>query len=497
MARNSRSFSWLRWVSLSLILLALIIIIFQLIRFSRLRSNFPSGLTIANIPVGQLNRQQAAQRLLEVYSSPVELSYGDGIINLSPSTVGFELDMDTMLAAADQERIRRPFWQAFWDFLWDRPIPSANIPLSATFSEERLRVFLESEISTRYDMPAQAAKPVIGTVDFQPGSQGTVLDIDRSVLPIENALRSVSQRSVILPLQRTEPTRPSFQNLEILLRQTIDLSNYEGLIGVNLIDLQNGQEISFITQDGEEVSTPPDVAFTASSTIKIPIMVSVFRRLGENPDAETLKNLEDMIGKSINPASDWLMEKILDPLKGPLYVTEDMQTLGLENTFLAGYFYPGAPLLESYQTPANQRSDIFTEPDPYNQTTPSEIGVLLQEIYQCAQHNDGTLIAAFPGEISQAECQMMINNLVKDKIALLIERGVPDGTQVAHKHGWVPDPFGIIHDMSDAAIVFTPGGNYVLTIFMYHPTQIVFDPANDLVTELSRAAYNYYNLPQP
>jgi hypothetical protein len=32
---------------------------------------------------------------------------------------------------------------------------------------------------------------------------------------------------------------------------------------------------------------------------------------------------------------------------------------------------------------------------------------------------------------------------------------------------------------------------------MYHPVQIVFDPANLLVTDLSRAIYNYYNLPNP
>jgi hypothetical protein len=107
------------------------------------------------------------------------------------------------------------------------------------------------------------------------------------------------------------------------------------------------------------------------------------------------------------------------------------------------------------------------------------------------------LIAAFPGEITQAECQTMISYLVKDKIALLIEAGVPEGTNVAHKHGWVTDLYGIIHDMSDAAIVFTPGGDYVLSVFLFHPGQIVFDPANELIKDISRAIYNFYNLPQP
>ncbi len=51
--------------------------------------------------------------------------------------------------------------------------------------------------------------------------------------------------------------------------------------------------------------------------------------------------------------------------------------------------------------------------------------------------------------------------------------------------------------MSDAAIVFTKGGDYVLSIFLYHPNQLIYDPANQLVSDLSRAAYNYYNLPAP
>jgi hypothetical protein len=146
---------------------------------------------------------------------------------------------------------------------------------------------------------------------------------------------------------------------------------------------------------------------------------------------------------------------------------------------------------------ANGRTDISTEPDPYSQTTPSEIGLLLKDLYQCASLNGGSLIAAYPGEITQVECQTMINYLVQDRIALLIQSVVPDGTNVAHKHGWVTDMYGIIHDMSDAAIVFSPAGDYVFTVYMYHPVQIVFDPANQLVKDLSSAIYNYYNIPTP
>jgi beta-lactamase class A len=282
-----------------------------------------------------------------------------------------------------------------------------------------------------------------------------------------------------------------------LLKQTIELASFDGVVGLYLADLQTGQEIRFTIQQGMDLSYPPDVSFTASSTIKIPIMVSVFRRLGDQIDNATLKNLEDMIARSVNSASDWLMERVIDPGRGPLLVTKDMVTLGLENTFLAGYFYQGAPLLDRISTPGNQRTDITTEPDPYNQTTPLEMGMLLMDIYQCATSGNGNLIAAFPGEITQPECELMIDNLIKDKTARLIEAGLPDGTNIAHKHGWVTDPYGIIHDMSDTAIVYTPGGSYVLAVFLYDAEQIIFDPANEMVKNISRAVYNYYNLPEP
>jgi beta-lactamase class A len=469
----------------------------QLVRFSRLWINFPSNLSIAGVPIGQLTRQASAERLLTIYSQPVELYYNDAVIHLDPKAVGFALDNDSMLAAAEQERTRLSFWEAYWNYLWDRPIDPVDIPLRATYSEDRLRTYLQTEIATRYDQPPTPAIPVVGTTNFQAGTSGSELDIDRAIPLIEVSLFSLGQRSLVLPIKKTAPSHPTFQNLEVLLRQTIDLSGFDGIIGLYVDDLQTGQNFNFILDKGIPVSTPPDVAFTASSTIKIPIMISVFRRIGENPDAETTKNLEDMIAKSINTASDWLMENKIDHNKGPLLVTEDIQTLGLKNTFLGGYFYPGAPLLEVFNTPANQRTDISTEPDPYSQTAPSEIGQLLQDLYQCAYMNGGSLIAAFPGEITQTECQSMINYLIQDRIALLIQAGVPDGTNVAHKHGWVTDMYGIIHDMSDAAIVFTPGGDFVFTFYMYHPVQIVFDPANQLVKDLSRVIYNYYNIPTP
>ncbi len=497
--RNRRSIPILRGISIAILSIALVLGVISLIGYSRQRNNYPGGMTIAGVQVGGVDPQIASQRVLQVYSSPIEVQYGEAIIHVDPSVVGFELDLDSMIAAADLERTGGSFWGGFWNYLWNRDPSPVEVPLSATISEDRLKAYLQNEISARYDEPPTPAQPIPGSTAFAPGAPGRTLDIDRAIRLIEDTLRSPNNRTVALSFQRSSAARPTMQNLEILLQQNITVAGFDGVIGVYLLDLQNGQEIHFAMDHGELISVNPDVAFTASSTVKIPIMVSYFIKYGATALNEQSSNLlMDMIRKSENPPADRLMEN-LDALKGPLVVTEDMRKIGLENTFLAGFFCSAespCPLLEKIETPANQRKDVSTDPDSFNQTTPSDIGMLLADIYQCAEDGGGALIAAFPDKISSEICQKMVTFLASDKIGVLIEAGVPEGTQVAHKHGWISDPSSlVIKNISDAAIVYTPGGNYVLVIYAYHPVQTVWEPVSTLFAQMSQAVYNFYNLP--
>lgn len=481
---------YLRGVSLVFTLLAAVLFVFQLVQYSVSRSNYPADMTIGDVPVGGLDPQSTAQRLLQVYAVPVEIHYGDAVIDLEPGLIGFQLNTESMLAAADLQRTGASFWGGFWNYLWNRPSPASQIPLIASYSEERLRFYLHTEISARYDQPPTPAQPIPGTVNFTPGTPGQTLDIDRAVALIDSALRSPVQRAIMLTSQRTVAGRPSLQTLQTLLKQIIDQSGFGGIVDLYFIDLQTIEEMHFAYQAGENISVSPDIAFTASSTIKIPIMVSVFRHLNNNIDDQLDAELKDMIAQSNNTAADSLM-MALDKARGPLVVTETMRDLGLENTFINGYFYPGAVVLQLFNTPANKRTDINTDPDIYSQTTPSDMGMLLEDIYLCAQTGGGSLVAAFPGQIDQAACKQMIQFLQEDKLGALIQAGVPEGTTVAHKHGWDID----LTQYSDAGIVYTPGGNYVLTIYVYNPGGGNWDVVSPMYAELSRAIYNYFNLP--
>jgi len=483
----------LRWISVFIVFIAVLMTVFQLIRYSRIRSTFSAGTTIARVPVAGLTRQQAADRLIQAYSLPVEIRYADEVIQIKPSIAGFKINLESMLAAADQMRISRPFWNAFWDYLWNRLPEPIEIPLSATSSEERLRTYLREEISSRYDKAPAPAAPIPGNVSFSPGHPGITLDIDRAVILILDAMRNPTNRVVNLSYNKVNPSRPVFQNLQVMLQQVLEVNDFEGLTEIYLLDLQSGQEINFAMNQGEIVA--PGIAFTAASTIKIPIMISTFRRLAEPAAASISKLIESMIELSENDPADRLMEEVMDSRLGPLLVTDDLKTMGFTNTFLAGFFYPGAPLLRRYSTPANSRTDVTSEPDPYNQTTPMEIGSLLNDIYQCANTGGGSLTVAFPDEITQNECRLMISYLSRNRIGVLMQAGLPEGVQIAHKHGWITDPTdGLIHTISDAGIIYSPGGDFVLIIYLYHPVQLVFDPANLLTAQLTQAVYNYYNL---
>ena len=193
----------------------------------------------------------------------------------------------------------------------------------------------------RYDQPPTPASPIPGTVNFQPGQPGTTLDVDRAMSLIRDALNSISNRVVNLAYSKSSAPRPSLQNLQILLQQIIELSQFEGLVELYLEDLQNNQVIHFTYQSGQTKPIPLNVAFSGWSTIKIPVLISAFRGLGDPASPDAINLMESMIERSDNDSTDRLASTVIDKRLAPVMVTDDMITLGITNTFWGGFFYPG------------------------------------------------------------------------------------------------------------------------------------------------------------
>ncbi len=488
--KKRNSVAILRWLSLILIFTTVLLLGLELILYSRMRSTFPSSLTMGGVPVGGLNATQAGERLVQAYGIPIELVYGNSIIQVRPSAIGFTLNLDTMLAAADIQRIKQEFWIGFWNFLWNTLPEPTPVPLSADISQERLTAYLQNEIVPRYDIPAREPIPEQGGSRFTQGEPGRELDIDQSVILITKALTSPTNRSVSLPYNKTLPSRASSQNLSYMIRQILLQNKFDGVAEFYIMDLEKRDEISFAYSNGQSV--PSDIAFTAASTIKIPIMAYTYHYREEPLPNKIQKDLELMIEISENAPADDLLESVGGAL-APLTLTENLNELGYKNTFLAGYFYNGAPLLKRYQTPANSRTDVNTNPDPYNQTTPAEISQILDDIYQCANYGGGALRAVFGDAIKQSECKYMLDLLSANKTAVLLEAGIPETTKIAHKHGWILESDGLIHCISDAGIVYSPNATYVFTMFFYDANQLVFDPVNVMASQISGVVYQFFN----
>jgi len=255
--------------------------------------------------------------------------------------------------------------------------------------------------------------------------------------------------------------------------------------------MSSSDPLLFAETQGEEI--PAGIAFSAASTIKVPVMAASLSRYGNEIPRQADIWIRRMIELSENQPADDLMVNTFGSETAPIQVTDIMQSeMGMPDSFLAGLFKLGSPLMQLYKTQANSRTDFNLEPDPYNQTTPKDMGTLLNAVYQCSVDASRSNYQ-LPEGISVGDCKYMLDRLTENKIGALAEAGVPDGTRVAHKHGWTEESDGFLHTISDVGVVFTPGGDYVYAIFLYQKSQLLFDPANALIARISQILYNSMN----
>jgi hypothetical protein len=284
------------------------------------------------------------------------------------------------------------------------------------------------------------------------------MDYTLSLQRINAALSSNSNRTVILETRQTRAPTPSIGLLEIMLKDIINASTFDGLVELYLKDLRTGLVLHFTHSRIGEEEVPVNIAYSSWSTIKIPVLVSAFKRLSSPYDENVLTLMEQMVERSDNDSTDALAKAVIGSTFAPLDVTEDMQALGLTNTFWGGFFTLGSPLLQNFKTPANQRFDYNTEPDRYAQTTPQDLGLLLEDIYYCAADYGGSLPLAFNGEITQGMSDDGgIPRAEPHRRADPGRRACQRNCRAQTRLGVRVDD-GYIHTIADAGIVYTPAG---------------------------------------
>ncbi len=491
-------------LSAGLFLAALILLGYNLFHFAGTRGHGGAEITVGGVEVGGLDVATARQTWESVYSQPVELDYGGSPILLNPALVGFQIDSDSMAAQfKTASGASRGFWSDFWGYLWQHQgSVQASIDLSATYDQNKLRQFLQ-DIAVRYQRTGNNGGFDLTTMTFGAGTAGRTLDVEAAMPLVDAALRAPSGRQVQLPLKTVGASNVTLDAVKAAIQTFLTNKPFpsdgpDTFVSIMLIDLKSGQEMAL----------NPDVAYAAESTIKIPILVNMFRTLKDTPPSTEIKWL---MGASILCSNDDASNSLIryssnKPAERDQYIEALQQinatvaTLGIRNTYINAPIYTGDKnLVFSIPAPKTQPDKRFdTKPDPFSQTTASDMATLLEDLYDCGQYGSG-LIAAFPDDFTQKTCNEMIELLSGNKLGRLIELGVPPGTRVARKNGW-----GGNADMwhtSDAAIVYTPGGNYVLSIYTAERLKPGYQQGDiiswETIEGISRIVYNYFNPDKP
>ncbi|GAB4145782.1 MAG: hypothetical protein Fur0021_03350 [Candidatus Promineifilaceae bacterium] len=472
-----------QWLTVSLMVVFIIFLFWKLYQFTQFQMFMPAGLTIAGVDVGGLTREEAGDLLTERYlRAPVTVFHRDTAIQIDPVDAEFQLDLSTMLSEADFERSQQDFWSGFWGFLWGRPVAVNMVELRATHNRDALRDVLEL-IASSLDQSPQPPQPVPAAMSFQYGAPGMRTDIEASLPDVENALYRAINREATLVVDEIEAERPDIQLLARLMVN--HLQEFSGIASVFIMDLETGQEISY----------QANVAMSGMDMLKLPITLEAYTVLESPLTISQTSLIDNTLVQPGNTAANQLLTVIAgrnDLFAGVDMVTADMQRLGLVDTFIvAPYEQAPRATLRTRETPANQNNELYANPDPVMQTTAEDMGTLLAMLYYCARDGGGALRAMYGEALTQAECQEIIETMQRNQIGSLIEEGVPPDVRIAHRHGWINDTHG------DAAIVYSPNGDYVVVIFMFKPDWLEWELSSPLIAQLSRAAYNFFNFDQP
>lgn len=481
-------FSWV------FVFLALGLLMLELIRFSQEVERYPADVRVAGIDIGGLTPSDAATKLEQAYSTPITLWYDNSPIQLDPAAVGFRANREAMLAAARSGTTQEAaFWTRFWNYLTGTQSQQiVNVDLVADYQANLLRQFI-ADIAARYDRPPGTATYDVQTLTFRPGSPGYTLDVDGAVRMVDAALHNPANRQVVLPIEGTDGSRIGINALHDLIVDYLDSQGfiYDGqttVASVFIMDLKTGEEVNILG----------DVAFSAASTVKVSILVDYFRHLLFAPSDEEAYLMVQSLLCSNNSSSNLIMQIIGgndDIFAGIADVTNTAQYLGAKNTYISAPLYLGGDqVLGSIPAPRTEPNPSFnTGADPYNQTTTEDLGTLFGEIYDCANYGSG-LIAAYPdGEYTQTECSQMLELMSANNLGRLLQGGIPAGTRISHKNGWLSDVHG------DAGIVYPPNGNnYVIAVFVWKNTDFFsYTEAWPLIEGVSRAAWNYFSPDTP
>ncbi|CAG5016481.1 hypothetical protein DYBT9275_05564 [Dyadobacter sp. CECT 9275] len=261
---------------------------------------------------------------------------------------------------------------------------------------------------------------------------------------------------------------------------TTELDKHKGTYAVAFKDLTSGEELLILEHE----------VFHAASTMKMPVMVEVFKQAGEGKfsltDSITIKNefksivdgsvysqdsindsehelykrigekaaIKDLVYDMIIVSSNFATNMIVD-LVDPKKVTQTMRQLGAKDLLILR----GVEDSKAFAQGLN------------NTTTAYDLMLIFEKMAE------GKII-------NQEACDAMIKILLDQKFRSLIPAKLPKDVKVAHKTGY----FGTTQH--DSGIVFLPDGRKYVVVILSREWDD--RPATlDMLSGISRMIYDY------
>jgi beta-lactamase class A len=426
----------------------------------------------AGVDLGGLAPEEARQKLADALAAltrPLEVQLGDQKITLKPDEIGFELALSEMLDQAQAAK------------------PGARVPLAVRYDEAKLRAALAG--LAKQDQSAPSISVITSTDTFSRSFAvrgGATLDMDAAVKQIDERLRSVGGARRVTLSFGPGAARPTPEQLQQQIEAIAE--NYKGTVGVYVYDLASGEQIAGLNEH---------TAFTAASTIKVAIMLNAYINLPKLSAKQT-EALKKMIVESDNLKANDVMAAAAGgttteaAFEGAEQMSAMLSDLGLKNTFL---FVPfeSSDFIKLYKVkfktgPKQGGEAPFVTSSNTLRTTPYEIAQIYVYLEQCSR-GQGVLLEKFSEHLTAKRCEEMIGWLKRNADDKRMMSGLPKGAEVAHKSGWIPPQV-----QGDVGIVRSPGGDFVVSIFVYQPGERYSDKAvQGLIGSYARLVYSYYN----
>ncbi|HEY1011809.1 MAG TPA: serine hydrolase, partial [Herpetosiphonaceae bacterium] len=432
---------------------------------------FPRNTRIGGVNVGALTEDQARQ-VLERESAalfqPLLLVAGGQVTVVKPAEIGLRLPIEEQLAEARRQS--------------DGQGGSGGDPIQIAFKIVYDSTLLRQQIAAL--APSLALTPALGFDDAAQTfvlTPGRSLDITRSLALAEErlAVAGDSRRVELITAPVTGSLRASSE--QIIAALAAREEEWGGLVGVAVYDFTTGETINY----------HGDTVFSGASVLKIPILLQSYISREEFSANQQIA-IDLMMRISDNDSANELLAMIGDGdgLEGVQQMNATLrEVLGLEYTAMAAPFESITYLSEFEGIEIRKRGiegpSPHTDADPYVRATPAEMTRLLVAVAECAR--GGGPLLDMPGtKLTPARCDELLEVMQRNEDANKIVAGVPPGTFVAHKSGWIDDA------RADAGLVrAADGSEYVISMWLWEETDYILTEVSDpLLGDLSRIVYS-------